>query len=311
MGRRRHCGCGLNDCPECGSVLRQREPRERPDIPGQTGLFSRSSDSDENGDAGGVDPTNGANLEAWTCANCGAQNSREPAPAWATSPVCPSCDAPEGMIADRFGGGRWIKAPPGGREAAEAAGPEAATHDKGGAEISPPRRSSETDFPGNDGITRLRPPSGDLPPIGPLPVAEPGAGLEITAPREPESAPGSGQGDEDDDGDQGDAGRRDKPEPIADRFVAFHRFNPEVYWNLVALALELKESGWQRVGVRMLIERLRWLHAQRTRGDRFQVNNSFGPYYARLIMAHEPALAGFFETRALAVDEFDPGSVSV
>lgn len=58
------------------------------------------------------------------------------------------------------------------------------------------------------------------------------------------------------------------PDPIDQRFVAFHQSNPHVYRRLVGLAREWKAAG----------------HAR----------------YSRIIEANEPDLAGFFETRSLA-----------
>jgi hypothetical protein len=84
---------------------------------------------------------------------------------------------------------------------------------------------------------------------------------------------------------------------IEARFEAFHRHNPHVYASIVEIALDLKSRGFQKGGMKMIFERLRWLYALRTRGDSYKLNNYYTAYYARLVMATVPSLAGFFEVR--------------
>ncbi len=81
------------------------------------------------------------------------------------------------------------------------------------------------------------------------------------------------------------------------QFLAFHRENPQVYWELRRLALELQTAGRRKYGLKGLFEVLRWKHALSTHGEAFKLNNNYTAYYARLLMQHEQELAGFFETR--------------
>lgn len=84
---------------------------------------------------------------------------------------------------------------------------------------------------------------------------------------------------------------------IAERFADFHARNPQVYAHLVSLARELVALGHERIGIKMLWERLRWSYAERTTGDDYRLNNDFTALYARLIMAQETDLSGIFELR--------------
>lgn len=81
------------------------------------------------------------------------------------------------------------------------------------------------------------------------------------------------------------------------RFNAFHKRNPHVYLAIVAIARHLKQEGWKKAGMKMIFERLRWKYAMKTRGDKWNFNNTYTAHYARLVMAQEKDLAGFFETR--------------
>ena len=86
---------------------------------------------------------------------------------------------------------------------------------------------------------------------------------------------------------------------IEQAFLVFHRANPHVYDELVALTRQARQSGLTRIGIGMLFEVLRWNFALRTGGDEFKLNNNHRSYYARLIMLREPDLVGIFETRQL------------
>jgi hypothetical protein len=88
-------------------------------------------------------------------------------------------------------------------------------------------------------------------------------------------------------------------------FRAYHAENPEVYAKLREFALQAKASGRKHFGINMLHERLRWYTLIEAKHDTFKVNNNYRPYYARLLMAQEPELAGFFETRRSIADEME------
>lgn len=79
-------------------------------------------------------------------------------------------------------------------------------------------------------------------------------------------------------------------------FEAFHAKNPAVYCRMNELAHEAKHRG-ERGNIALLAERVRaWLPC--TEGDAYKINNTYRACYARLLMAREPELRGFFEIRA-------------
>ena len=84
---------------------------------------------------------------------------------------------------------------------------------------------------------------------------------------------------------------------IEERFNSFHRANPQVYEALRELALHLAATGRRTFGMKALFEFLRFSYALQTAGDSYKINNSYAPFYARLLMRNEQSLAGFFNLR--------------
>jgi predicted DsbA family dithiol-disulfide isomerase len=85
---------------------------------------------------------------------------------------------------------------------------------------------------------------------------------------------------------------------IAQRFAAFHAANPHV-----ADALELLAEQWlarhQRVGMKALIERLRWESGITTAGDAYRLNNTYTAHYARLLIERRPEWSDAIHLREL------------
>jgi hypothetical protein len=91
-------------------------------------------------------------------------------------------------------------------------------------------------------------------------------------------------------------------------FDRFHGDNPRVYEVLVRLAREwVGRFGSHKLGIATLYERARWEISLATNDADFKLNNNFRAYYARLIMAQEPDLAGLFDLRASKADEWIAG----
>jgi hypothetical protein len=89
---------------------------------------------------------------------------------------------------------------------------------------------------------------------------------------------------------------------IQQRFIRFHVAHPEVYAILCRLARKWKENGHTTCGIGMLWEIIRWnVGLKRLPHDEeeFKLSNDYRSRYARLIMANEPDLEGFFNTREL------------
>lgn len=90
---------------------------------------------------------------------------------------------------------------------------------------------------------------------------------------------------------------------LQERFEAFHLANPLVYRALVRFAGQAIDAGHDRLSIWLLANRLRWEAIVSTTGDDYRINNNFLALYARLAMAKEPRLDGFFETRKLKDSE--------
>ena len=88
---------------------------------------------------------------------------------------------------------------------------------------------------------------------------------------------------------------------IQARFQAFHRRNPEVFAELRRLALDYQLRGYPCIGIKHLVEVLRWQRRAETFDptSQFKVNNSYTSRYARLLQDEEPRLRGFILTREL------------
>ena len=83
------------------------------------------------------------------------------------------------------------------------------------------------------------------------------------------------------------------------RFADFHRANPQVFAELERLTAEAVEAGVPRLGIELLMNRLRWDALMRTRGDAFKINQNYASRYARLLVDTHPEWDGLFEFRKL------------
>lgn len=90
-----------------------------------------------------------------------------------------------------------------------------------------------------------------------------------------------------------------KAATIQERFEEFHKRNPQVYNAMRSLALGMKRRGFRRWSTKAVYEVMRWQYAMQTQGEAFKLSNDFTSRYARLLMAQEPELDGFFDTREL------------
>ena len=89
----------------------------------------------------------------------------------------------------------------------------------------------------------------------------------------------------------------DRYKSIEQRFLDFHAANPHVYAAIVRLAKQLRASGATAGSMKQIFEVLRWEHKLRTNGEEFVLNNSYTPFYSRMVMDQEWGFKGFFETR--------------
>lgn len=86
---------------------------------------------------------------------------------------------------------------------------------------------------------------------------------------------------------------------IAERFAAFHEANPHVADLLEHYAAQWLAAGNKLVGVKALIERLRWEAGTQTTATDYRLNNSFTSHYARLLIERRPEWVDSIETRQL------------
>ena len=95
-------------------------------------------------------------------------------------------------------------------------------------------------------------------------------------------------------------------EPVGsyEKFLDYHRANPEVLVWLTKQSYVMARAGHRNIGINMLFEVLRWSVLGDTThvvgfkmSDGFKVNNNHAPFYARLIMYRHPDLDGVFRTK--------------
>lgn len=92
---------------------------------------------------------------------------------------------------------------------------------------------------------------------------------------------------------------------IPARFERFHRANPQVYDNLVALARQFRDKRRDgKIGIAMLYEVLRWNYYMTVESeDEYKLSNDFRACYSRLIMERESDLDGIFNIKRSVADE--------
>ena len=83
---------------------------------------------------------------------------------------------------------------------------------------------------------------------------------------------------------------------LEEKFLEFHSKHPEVYAALSKFAHQWRDRKGPdaRLGIKMVIERVRWELSLGAKDETPRLNNNHSAFYARLLMAQEPALAGIF-----------------
>lgn len=85
-------------------------------------------------------------------------------------------------------------------------------------------------------------------------------------------------------------------------FDQYHQRNPQVWQMFRRFTLEAIGAGRNRIGAKMIAERIRWETFVGDRSGDFRINNNFPAYYARKFMAEYPEHKGVFQTRASKAD---------
>lgn len=90
----------------------------------------------------------------------------------------------------------------------------------------------------------------------------------------------------------------------AEKFLRYHRNNPNVYRAICFYAREVvRLTGSRKVGINLLVGKVRYEAKIRVKSADWRVNNIYAPFYARLIEAREPDLVGVFEQRRSIADD--------
>lgn len=86
--------------------------------------------------------------------------------------------------------------------------------------------------------------------------------------------------------------------PIGEAAVAWIRENPDAMQLIERFAVEAA-SRRKRIGIRLILERVRWETLVATRGSKFKINNNHAPYIARWLVARNQAVADAVQLRVL------------
>ncbi|MFE3645925.1 hypothetical protein ACFXOM_33965 [Streptomyces sp. NPDC059169] len=90
-----------------------------------------------------------------------------------------------------------------------------------------------------------------------------------------------------------DLPHRDVRPSITEQFHAFDAQHPWVYRALEQLVAQRLAAGAKRVGMKALLETLRWRHPHGVKG----LNNNYTALYARRLLAEHPQWAPAIEVR--------------
>lgn len=82
--------------------------------------------------------------------------------------------------------------------------------------------------------------------------------------------------------------------------------NPMAMIMLATFAQQAKSCGRERIGIALLIERVRWFHEVEAPGRRFKIPNAHRAYIARALMDIHPELVGMFATSELTSSRAEP-----
>lgn len=82
-------------------------------------------------------------------------------------------------------------------------------------------------------------------------------------------------------------------------FAQYHRDNPHVYELFKKFTFEIINSGFQAIGAKFIVERIRWETYTSNKWENLKINNNYTAGYARLFMADHPQHSEFFRTREL------------
>lgn len=82
-----------------------------------------------------------------------------------------------------------------------------------------------------------------------------------------------------------------------DGFFRWVAKNRHIYDHVVKTSLQVRATGRERFAIRVIVEQVRWNTLLRDKDATFKINNNSISGMARLAMALNPELRGFFELR--------------
>ena len=83
---------------------------------------------------------------------------------------------------------------------------------------------------------------------------------------------------------------------MKETFEQYQERNPRIYKEFVHYAHQLIMAGQNKIGSKLIFERIRW-ESKIERRDEFKINNNFTADYARKFEQDFPHFAGIFEKR--------------
>tara|TARA_R110000851_G_scaffold164490_1_gene308800 strand:- start:1484 stop:1765 length:282 start_codon:yes stop_codon:yes gene_type:complete len=83
------------------------------------------------------------------------------------------------------------------------------------------------------------------------------------------------------------------------RWWRWHKKNPHVYDLFESFTKTAIDAGLPHSSAWLIVNRIRWETAIKTRGDSFKISNDYIAFYARLFMKWNPEHDGFFRTKKL------------
>ncbi len=89
-----------------------------------------------------------------------------------------------------------------------------------------------------------------------------------------------------------------------EKFEQFHSDNPHILQELIHMVEQAVQSGEKKIGIRWVVEVLRWNKRILTQSEDFKLPCAHIPYYTRLIDKVRPDL-GHHITRAKSEADFD------
>lgn len=84
---------------------------------------------------------------------------------------------------------------------------------------------------------------------------------------------------------------------IGQKGIEYDQINPHVFELFKKYSRIALEAGRDQYSANAIFERIRWHTDIETKGEEFKISNNYRAFYARKLMAEDPAYKGFFVTK--------------